>query len=60
MPGLSPTPPAKPPAVEEHGGREACWVQGAWGARTLRRLPPGWARASALDLDLDPVETLRI
>lgn len=56
VPGLSPTPPAAPLASEEHGGREACWVQGAWGAPTLRRLPPGWAR----DLDLGPVETLQI
>lgn len=48
------------PAVEEHGGRGACWVQGVCGAQTTRHLPPGWARASALDLDLGPVETLQM
>lgn len=48
------------PAVEEHGGRGACWVQGVCGAQTPRHLPPGWARALALDLDLGPVETLQM
>ena len=52
LPRLSPTPPATPPAAEVGKRRAVSNSEGI--------LPPSWAGAAGLDLNVDPVETLPV